>query len=314
MTTDPAVPGVASRLGIWLALGALVAIGVVRYEGFATAFAFTTFLNVNAMFVLVCIGLALVVVTGRVDLSVGAVAAVTSVVAAHLSGLGLAAAVLGAAAVGLGFGAVNAIAVVAFRLPSVVVTLATMLAGRAAAGVLGRQPAAIDWTTDFTRLGTGRLFDHMPVTILLVGAVALVAWWVLEATPLGRAARWAAVSDKPPPVVVFVFVFSGLCAGLAGAMLASVFAAGRPNGTWGWEVAALAAVLAGGARRTGGGSIPATVGGALVVSLVFALLNFENGRGLDMTVWWQAVVLVLIVLAVFALRAAGRVRAKRPRA
>ena len=90
----------------------------------------------------------------------------------------------------------------------------------------------------------------------------------------------------------FVYMLSGGCAGLAGVFLASGFGAGQPLEGVGWELSAIASVVVGGTLLTGGlGSVPATVAGALLLGLVFNILNFENGRGtISFSAYWQMVI------------------------
>lgn len=73
----------------------------------------------------------------------------------------------------------------------------------------------------------------------------------------------------------------------------------------GWELTAIASVVVGGTLLTGGlGSIPATVGGALLLGLVFNLLNFENGRGtISLSAYWQMVIRGGVLFAVILLQA-----------
>jgi ribose transport system permease protein len=108
----------------------------------------------------------------------------------------------------------------------------------------------------------------------------------------------------------FVYVFSGACAGLAGVFLASGFGAGQPLEGLGWELSAIASVVVGGTLLTGGmGSVPATVAGALLLGLIFNILNFENGRGtISLSAYWQMVIrgAVLFVVILLQSRVAGR--------
>ncbi len=70
------------NLPILIALAALLVLGVMRYEHFADAYNITSFWRYNSMFLLISIGMAFVIITGGIDLSVGAVAALASVVSA----------------------------------------------------------------------------------------------------------------------------------------------------------------------------------------------------------------------------------------
>ena len=98
---------------------------------------------------------------------------------------------------------------------------------------------------------------------------------------------------------------SGLLAGMAGVILASQFGAGQPTEGVGWELFAIASVVVGGTLLTGGvGSIGATLAGALLLAMVFNILNFENGLGwISLSAYWQSVIRGLFLLAVVILQA-----------
>ena len=102
-----------------------------------------------------------------------------------------------------------------------------------------------------------------------------------------------------------VYMASGLLAGMAGVILASQFGAGQPTEGVGWELFAIASVVVGGTLLTGGvGSIGATLAGALLLAMVFNILNFENGLGwISLSAYWQSVIRGLFLLAVVILQA-----------
>ena len=165
----------------------------------------------------------------------------------------------------------------------------------------------------------------LPYAILIVGVVAVLAWLALEHTSLGRTVLAIGGGEDASRLMglrverakAAVYVFSGGCAGLAGVFLASGFGAGQPLEGVGWE---LLGDRLGRRRRTlltgGLGSVPATVAGALLLGLVFNILNFENGYGLiSLSAYWQLVIrgaflLVVILLQVCRTPAGSR----RPRA
>ena len=303
--------GNARTNGVWIALAALVVFGLLRYENFGGAYNISSFLNYNSMFIVIAIGMCFVIMTGGIDLSVGSVAAFASVVAAYLSPYGLEVALPGGMLAGVGFGAVHAFVIIVMRVPPFITTLAGMLAAKGGALVLsGAKTIAIDWGSNFTRLGMENAFGVLPWTIVIVLGVAVAAWCVLERTSLGRTVLAIGDSEEASTLMglrvnrakVFVYLFSGGCAGLAGVFLASGFGAGQPLEGLGWELAAIASVVVGGTLLTGGfGSVPATMAGALLLGLVFNILNFENGRGtISLSAYWQLVIrgafLLLVIL------------------
>jgi ribose transport system permease protein len=310
------MPGVLRQghLSVWVALAVLILFGMLRYENFASAYNLSSFLGYNSMFVVISVGMCLVIMTGGIDLSVGTVAALASVVAAMLSPHGLVVALPAGVATGLTAGALNAGMISGLRLPPFMATLATMLAAKGAAlSVADNRTVPVDWASDFTALGMNKVANVLPWTILVAMVVVVAAWVTVERTALGRtvlaiggnAEAAHLMGLKTRRAEVFVYLFSGACAGLAGVFLASGYGAGQPLEGAGWELAAIAAVVVGGTLLTGGmGSVPATVAGALLFGLVFNLLNFENGRGtFSLSADWQSVIRGLFLLIVILLQA-----------
>lgn len=311
--------------GIWIALALLIAFGLFRYENFGGSYNILSFLNYNSMFVLIAIGMCFVIMTGGIDLSVGSVAAFSSVVAAYLSPYGLQVALPGGIAAGVAIGAVNAFIIIVLRVPPFIATLAAMLGAKGGALVLsGAQTISVDWTSNFTKMGMGSAFGLLPWTILIVLLVTLAAWVLLEQTGLGRTILAIGGSEEASDLMglrvnrakAFVYMFSGGCAGLAGVFLASGYGAGQPLEGIGWELSAIASVVVGGTLLTGGmGSVPATVAGALVLGLVFNLLNFENGRGtISLSAYWQMVIRGAFLFVVILIQSRVSGGAKRRRA
>jgi ribose transport system permease protein len=94
-------------------------------------------------------------------------------------------------------------------------------------------------------------------------------------------------------------------AGMAGVILASQFGAGQPIEGIGWELFAIASVVVGGTLLTGGnGSIGGTLAGALLLGIIFTILNFENGMGwISLSAYWQSVVRGVFLFVVVVLQA-----------
>ncbi|MDU9004563.1 ABC transporter permease [Sedimentitalea todarodis] len=293
--------GNTQTTAVWLALILLILFGLLRYDNFGGAYNIASFLNYNAMFIVISLGMCFVIMTGGIDLSVGSVAAFTSVVAAYLSPYGLDVAAPGAILAGAAFGAVNALFIIAMRIPPFIATLATMLGAKGGALVIsGAETIGVDWGSNFTKLGMEKAFGTIPWAILIVAIVAVLLWIVLEKTSLGRTVLAIGGGEdasilmglKVNRAKAFVYILSGACAGMAGLFLASGFGAGQPLEGIGWELSAIASVVVGGTLLTGGlGSVPATIAGALLLGLVFNILNFENGRGtISLSAYWQMVI------------------------
>jgi galactofuranose transport system permease protein len=302
----------------------LTLFGAWRYDGFLGAYNVSSVLRYNSMFALVALGMCFVIMTGGIDLSVGSVAALSSVVAAYLSPYGLMAGLLGGCLAGLAAGLLNAVVITRLKILPFIATLATMLAASGTALVLaGNQSVSVSYDTAFTSLGQGDMFSAIrpawvdaegagilaktigfilafpvPATLALLAYVA--GWYTLNHTPFGRHVLAVGGGLEPSrlmglPVgrtVFAAYLISGAMAGLAGVILAAQFGAGQPIEGIGWELFAIASVVVGGTLLTGGqGSIGGTLAGALLLGLIFTILNFENGMGwISLSAYWQSVV------------------------
>jgi ribose transport system permease protein len=307
------------NLPILLALAALLVLGVLRYDHFASAYNITSFWRYNSMFALISVGMAFVIITGGIDLSVGAVAALASVVAALASPHGGVAAVLAGAGAGLAIGVLNGLVITHMRILPFIVTLATSLGAHGLALLLGHNDAvSIAPDSSFGNFGQGDLWG-LPIPGIVAAVAAVLGWLALRSTRFGRHALAIGGSEEASRLMglnvdrtlVAVYALSGLLAGIAGAILAAQFGAGQPNEGVGWELFAISAVVLGGTLLTGGqGSIAMTIAGVALLGLVFNLLNFENGLGfISLSAYWQSVIRGVFLLLVIVLQA--RVLRKR---
>lgn len=306
-------PGDMARLGVILALFGLILFGALRYENFLSQYNILSFLRYNSMFALIALGMAFVIMTGGIDLSVGGTAAMASVVAALLSPYHWAAGLFGGIAAGLAVGALNGFTVTVMRIQPFIATLATMLTAYGTGLLLaGNQSVSVSYDSGFTAIGQDD-FLGFPIPAWIALLVYVAGWLVLERLPVGRhvlaigdgEATAALMGLKVRRTLAAVYVGSGALAGLAGVILASQFGAGQPTEGVGWELFAIASVVVGGTLLTGGsGSVGATLAGALLLAMVFNILNFENGLGwISLSAYWQSVIRGGFLLIVVVLQA-----------
>jgi ribose transport system permease protein len=129
-----------------------------RYEGFLDSYNVLSVLRYNSMFALVSLGMCFVIMTGGIDLSVGSVAALSSVVAALMSPYGLVAGVLGGLLAGMFAGILNGLIITRLKIIPFIATLAVMLAASGTALLLANnQSVSVSYDTAFTTLGQGDL-------------------------------------------------------------------------------------------------------------------------------------------------------------
>ena len=269
--------------GAVLALVVLVIANALFTPNFATVGNFWNILFQLAVTLLVAVGMTLVIATGGIDLSVGSVMAIAAAVAAVTLDSGLLVAIPAALLAAMAVGLLNGAFVSYFKVQAIVVTLATLLAGRGLAQVINRDGAliAID-DPGFLSLGRGHL-GPVPVQVLIAAVVVGLAVFVLRSTPFGRyvlaaggnpaAARLAGVPVNR--TVVSVYVISALLAGMAGLIEASrLGASAAAKIGQNVELDAIAAVVVGGTLLSGGrATILGTVVGALIMQVIATSFN-----------------------------------------
>ncbi len=301
------------RQGALAALVALILFGVLRYgENFYSEYNIQEILRYNAMFGLIALGMTFVIMTGGIDLSVGATAALSSVVLALLSPHGAWIAIFGAVGAGLAVGLINGSIISLFRIQPFIVTLAMLLAARGVALFLADNTNVyVDFESGFMDIDREQI-GPVPMRVAIFIAAFALGSVLLNFTRFGRhvlavggneeAARLAGLPIGR--TLLAVYAMSGALAGLAGVLLAWQTATGAPTEGIGWELSAIADVVIGGTLLTGGmGSVGTTLVGAILLGLIFNILNFENGKGvISLSSYWQTVIRGLILLIVVLLQ------------
>jgi ribose/xylose/arabinose/galactoside ABC-type transport system permease subunit len=312
------VPGDAVRSflrqqGALLALIVVFLFGVWRYgENFTSSFNLWKLLQNNTFFALRALGMTFVIITGGIDLSVGAVVALTAVAGARLSGEGLWVATLGAVGLGIGIGLISGTLIARFRVQPFVITLAALLAARGEALNLSHNASvSIDFKSNFRDLWTTKVGD-VPLPVLITVGLYVVGGITLNFTRFGRHALAIGGNEEAArlaglPVsrtLISVYALSGGLAGLAGAFQASS-GTGSPIAGIGWELTAIAAVVVGGTLLTGGrGSVGTTLVGVVLLGLIFNELNFEQGKGtFVLPQYWEEIIRGAFLLVVVLVQA-----------
>lgn len=257
---------------------------------------------------ILAVGMTFVILTGGIDLSVGAVMALAGTIAAGLmvNGVMPPFAILGGLGVGLGFGVVNGVLVAWGRMPAIIVTLATMGIARGFGLMYSGGYPISGLPSWFAWFGTGWI-GPVPVPVIIMFVVYFIAWIILERTGFGRhiyavggneqATRLSGV--RVNRVKLAVYTISGLTSSIAAVILTARLMSGQPNAGMGFELDAIAAVVLGGTAIAGGrGSIIGTLIGAVLLGI---LNNGLNLIGIDPYV--QNVIKgVIILLAIYISR------------
>jgi ribose transport system permease protein len=291
---------------------------IVMLVGSALSPFFLTSRNLVAVLItasvvsVLAVGQFMVIVTGGIDLSVGAVAALSSVVGALMlqQGLPLPVAVLLALAVAGVIGLFNGVLIVYGGITPFIVTLAMMSLARGVAYIIqGGRLVPVDNET-FLDLFTGYL-GPVPTSVLIALLVMVLAAVVMAYKPFGR--RLYAIGANPEaarlsglPVkgdLIRAYFFSSLLAGLGGLMIAAQLTEGSAIIGNGYELNAIAAVVVGGASLFGGSGDPVSaVLGGLVIAMILNIMDLLGVQAQPQLVVKGAVIL----LAVLFTTGAGR--------
>jgi ribose transport system permease protein len=295
-----------------LAFGTLIVL-VVFFSIFGNNF--FTWSNISGVLLstavigILALGTTFVIITAGIDLSIGTgmtLAAVMTGVFITNMGVPMWLGVIGGVATGALMGLINGLNIAFLKLPPFIATLAMMMIAQGLALVIsGVRPIYFSTSApNFKDIALGTLIPGLPNAVLITGVLAIIAFFVLGKTLLGRytfaigsneeATRLSGVNTRR--WLVLIYVFAGTFTGIAGVVMASRLDSAQPQLGMGYELQAIAAVIIGGTSLMGGrGSILGTVIGALIMSVLINGLRIMSIQ----TEWQNVVVGIVILIAVF---------------
>jgi len=260
----------------------------------------------GAPLMLVALGMTMVIATGGIDLSVGSVVAIGGALACYLiaGGHSIAVAIALSILLTAALGLFNGLLVTGLGIQPIIATLILMVAGRGIAQLItGGQIITID-NADYKMIGGGYWLT-LPVAILVVLAVAVLTALVIRRTALGllleavggNAEASRLVGIRASRLIVLAYVFSGICAGVAGLMISSNVSSADGNNAGLWiELDAILAVVIGGTSLTGGRfSLGGTVVGALIIQTLSTTI-YSMGIPSQTTLVFKAFVVAIVCL------------------
>ncbi|MCI9067171.1 MAG: ABC transporter permease [Lachnospiraceae bacterium] len=293
------------KYGIAIILLAMIVFMCIASPTFRTSGNVISILQQISVNGVLALGMVFVITAGGIDLSIGSMLALTSVVIGvvfeYTSSIFVAAAV-SVLMCGL-FGLLNGVLIAKFNMFPFVVTLATQLVIRGTGYIISDGATKTLTNKNFRQIGLGKLFGVVPYSILIFLVMAVIAFVLLHMTKFGRhiyavggninAARASGV--KVFRTRVLSFVWMGVCAAVAGVILTSRINAAQPNIGEGYETDAIAACVIGGTSFAGGVStIPGTMIGIVIIGVIYNGMNL-----LRVSSYWQTITKgVLIIGAV----------------
>lgn len=302
----------------------------VWYDGFFSLRVFAGFFSDNAFLGIAAIGMTLVIISGGIDLSVGAVMGCSSILIATLVEVGqwhpLAALVV-ALAFGAGIGASMGALIHAFELPPFIVTLGGMFFARGLGFVIHRESIAIDHSfysmlyelpmrvagriglPDGTAERVGVL---LPIPTLALLLVLVIGVYLARWTRPGRAVYAVGGDEESARLMglpvgrtkVGVYGLSGFCSALAGGVYTLYTFSGNASAGAMLELDAIAAAVIGGTLLAGGvGSVVGTMMGVLIFGIIQTAIVFDG----SLSSWWTRIAIGMLLLAFILLQRALQV-------
>ncbi len=291
------IPFVASAVVLLV----LYAAGCIAFPNFASSRVLINLFGDNAFLGIAAVGATFVIISGGIDLSVGAVVAFTSILVASLIGGGMdpLVAIMLALGIGVAFGGLMGTLIHVFRLPPFLITLGGMFLARGLGFVVHEQSLAIS-DPFYTRFISQTL--AIPVSDRLVIPFTAVALLVIVTLGTG-VARWTAFgrnvyaigsSESSAELMgiavgrtrILVYSLAGFLSALGGVVATFYMQSGNPASFVGLELDAIAAAVIGGTLLRGGvGLVPGTLVGVLILGTIQTLITFQG----TLNTWWTRI-------------------------
>jgi rhamnose transport system permease protein len=298
----------------WEWLLVVVLLGVIVVNSIISPFFlhWTTFVQTPATFLdkaFIVFPMMLVIILGRIDISVGSTVALSAVImaVAYNAGLPMPLAIVLCLLVGTAGGAINGILMVVFKeLSFVIVTLSTMIIYRGIAYIILGNQASGGFPQWFSFFGWGSIAG-VPFMVIVFIAVAVVFGILLHRTPFGRsvygmgfnatACRYSGVNTDRTTIAVFTL--AGLMASVTAVFLTSRMGSTRPNVATGYELEVIAMVALGGVSTSGG---IGKIAGPILAIFIIGFLSYGMGLANLQAPIVLVVIGSLLILSVLAMK------------
>ena len=302
------IGAVLGKYGVYIALLVLFVSLSIASSSFLTVTNIFNILKQNSVYGILAVGMTFVIVTGVIDLSVGAIVAMSACFAASLAQDGtttpIFVAILVGVLIGMGCGAFSGFFIAFANIPAFIATLATCTIARGIVYVFTDGRPVTGVSAAYKYIGRAS-WGPVPVAVVLYAAFLIAGTFLLKYTKYGRHVfaiggnkQAATVSGIHVKRVEFlVYMISGFCAAFAGLLLSSRIQTGQPAGGDGYELDAITAAVIGGASLSGGkGSVFGSFIGILVVGILTNGLDLLN-----VSSYYQQIIKgAIILLAVLA--------------
>jgi ribose/xylose/arabinose/galactoside ABC-type transport system permease subunit len=296
-------------LAVTVALFALLyGAGAYHFDGFFSLQVFLNFFIDNAFLAVTATGMTLVILSGGIDLSVGSVIALTTMVSAALvehRGWSPTVVIPLVLAMGSAIGLIMGLVIQYFRVQPFIATLAGMFLARGLCYLISIDSITIEnpFYADLAAFRIPLPFEtSITINVVVALVVLAVAIYLAHFTRFGRTVYAIGGNEQSAllmglPVArtkVLVYTFNGFCSALAGVVFTFYMLSGYGLHAQGMELDAIAAVVIGGTLLTGGsGYVVGTLFGVLIYGTIQTIITFQG----DLSSWWTKIVIGLLLLA-----------------
>lgn len=305
-----------SQFAIYIALLALIIVFSFTAKGFLTVNNMFNILRQVSVHGIAAVGMTFVILTGGIDISVGAVMGLSGICAATLmvNGIHPVLASILACVVGLVIGVINGVFVYEVQIPPMIVTLSTLSIARGLAFIISGGLPVSRFPKSFSALGQGYV-GPIPVPVITMVICFAIGWVILEKLNFGRyvygvgsnpeAARLSGTNVRQ--VIYSVYIISGVLAAFAGIVLLSRVNSGQPNAGDTYEMDIITAVVMGGVSTSGGEGKIINV----VIGLLFMGVLLNGMMILNVPDYYQRLVKGFVLLLAISYDKLSQRRASR---
>lgn len=286
----------------------VIVFSILQPQAFMSTNNFMKIIEQSSINILIGCGEFFAILLAGIDLSVGSVMALTGVCTAKLMASGInpwIAVLIGTIGVGALIGCINGLLVNKTGLHPFIITIGTLSIVRGLTMIVANSRTVSGIPPEFTRLIGGKLFDFLPMPVVISLTTAAILFFITMKTQFGRnlyaiggnpqSAWYAGINVKRH--VLLAFIISGICAGLAGLVNVARLGAAEPNAGTGYETFAIAAAVIGGTSFFGGiGFIPKVVIGGLIIGVINNGLNMAGVSSFYQQIAMGALIIVAVTL------------------
>lgn len=290
----------------------LFAIGSISYDNFFTTQVFANLFIDNAYLIVVAVGETFVILTGGIDLSVGAMIAFVSMISADLlkKGVNPIVVIIFVLLIGIIFGTLQGFLIQKFKLHPWIVTLAGMFLARGSSYLISINSITIENKvfTDISSLRVPIGFgSHISINVVISLVVVAFAMYILKYTKFGRTIYAIGGNENSAMLMglpvsktkILVYTFSGFCSSMGGVLFTIYTLSGYGLHCNGMEMDAIAACVIGGVLLTGGvGSAIGPMFGVLTTGVIQSLIMFQG----TLNSWWTKIAVGMLLFIFIALQ------------